>query len=108
MNNIVNTSAPIGYLATPPLHALAIMEPALLHAALVEAAPARPTAVESRGRVPVSTYRLQLQRDFTFRDAAALVPYLAELGVSDCYCSPCLQARPGSQHGYDITDHTRL
>jgi (1->4)-alpha-D-glucan 1-alpha-D-glucosylmutase len=64
--------------------------------------------LRERLRIPVSTYRLQLHRGFTFRDAAALVPYLAQLGVTDCYCSPYLQARPGSLHGYDITDHTRL
>ncbi|HEV2148044.1 MAG TPA: malto-oligosyltrehalose synthase [Longimicrobiaceae bacterium] len=60
------------------------------------------------GRVPLSTYRLQFNHLFTFRDAAELVPYLAELGVSDLYASPYLQARPGSLHGYDITDHNRL
>src|SRR5947208_2717276 len=57
------------------------------------------------GRVPRATYRLQLHRGFTFRDAAAVAPYLAELGVSDVYTSPILQARPGSTHGYDVTDH---
>ncbi len=60
------------------------------------------------GRVPVSTYRLQLNHSFTFRDAAGVVPYLAELGVSDLYASPYLQARPGSMHGYDITNHESL
>jgi (1->4)-alpha-D-glucan 1-alpha-D-glucosylmutase len=59
-------------------------------------------------RVPVSTYRLQFQRAFTFRDAAAVVPYLARLGITDCYASPYLMARPGSLHGYDICDHNRL
>jgi (1->4)-alpha-D-glucan 1-alpha-D-glucosylmutase len=49
-----------------------------------------------------------MHRGFTFRDAAALVPYLSQLGVTDCYCSPYMQARPGSLHGYDITDHGRL
>jgi len=59
-------------------------------------------------RVPVSTYRLQLNRDFTFADARDLVPYLVELGVSELYCSPILAAQPGSSHGYDIVDHRRL
>jgi (1->4)-alpha-D-glucan 1-alpha-D-glucosylmutase len=59
-------------------------------------------------RVPRATYRLQMHHDFTFRHAAAIVPYLAELGVSDLYASPYLLARPGSLHGYDIVDHTRL
>jgi (1->4)-alpha-D-glucan 1-alpha-D-glucosylmutase len=59
-------------------------------------------------RIPRATYRLQLNRDFTFRDAAAIVPYLARLGVSHVYCSPYLKARSGSTHGYDITDHNAL
>ena len=59
-------------------------------------------------RFPLSTYRLQLHRDFTFADAAALVPYLHRLGVSHCYASPLLKARPGSSHGYDIVDHGQL
>ncbi|MDQ4105648.1 MAG: malto-oligosyltrehalose synthase [Actinomycetota bacterium] len=59
-------------------------------------------------RVPRATYRLQLNKDFTFADATDLVPYLAELGISDLYASPYMQARPGSTHGYDITDHNAL
>ncbi|ADH85186.1 malto-oligosyltrehalose synthase [Desulfurivibrio alkaliphilus] len=59
-------------------------------------------------RFPLSTYRLQFHRDFTFADAAALVPYLHRLGVSHCYASPLLKARPGSSHGYDIVDHGQL
>jgi (1->4)-alpha-D-glucan 1-alpha-D-glucosylmutase len=46
--------------------------------------------------------------DFGFPDAAAVVPYLHQLGISDLYASPCLQASPGSEHGYDISDHNRL
>jgi (1->4)-alpha-D-glucan 1-alpha-D-glucosylmutase len=56
-------------------------------------------------RRPVSTYRLQLHAGFRFRDAEAIVPYLDELGISDCYFSPYLHARPGSLHGYDVFDH---
>ena len=59
-------------------------------------------------RRPVSTYRLQFSRHFRFADAEALLPYLHELGVTDCYSSPHLKAAPGSSHGYDICDHTRL
>ena len=44
-------------------------------------------------RVPVATYRVQLGRDFTFDDAAALVPYLRALGISDCYTSPFFDKR---------------
>jgi len=58
--------------------------------------------------IPRATYRVQLHREFTFRDAQAIVPYLAALGVSHLYTSPFLKARPGSRHGYDIIDHTAL
>lgn len=58
--------------------------------------------------IPRATYRLQLNREFTFRQAAAIVPYLAALGVSHVYCSPYLRARSGSLHGYDIVDHQSL
>ncbi|MBW3569721.1 MAG: malto-oligosyltrehalose synthase [Gemmatimonadetes bacterium] len=58
--------------------------------------------------MPTATYRIQFNAGFTFRDATDLVPYLAELGVSDLYASPYLQARPGSLHGYDIVDHGQL
>ncbi|MGO1391632.1 alpha-amylase family glycosyl hydrolase, partial [Brachybacterium alimentarium] len=75
---------------------------------------ARPTASGRNGAgsmarsVPTSTYRLQLHADFTADDAAALVPYLARLGVGHVFCSPVLQAAPGSTHGYDVVDHTRI
>ena len=55
-----------------------------------------------------ATYRLQFHRGFTFRNAIKLVPYLAELGVSHIYASPIMEARPGSTHGYDIVNHSRL
>ena len=57
---------------------------------------------------PLSTYRLQFNSSFTFSQAAELIPYLAELGISHCYASPYLRARPGSMHGYDIIDHHHL
>ncbi|MBI2834775.1 MAG: malto-oligosyltrehalose synthase [Acidobacteria bacterium] len=57
---------------------------------------------------PVTTYRLQFDRGFGFADARHLVPYLAELGVTECYCSPYLKANPGSRHGYDICEHGSL
>ncbi|MBI3263751.1 MAG: malto-oligosyltrehalose synthase [Acidobacteria bacterium] len=59
-------------------------------------------------RLPTSTYRLQLHAGFTLRDAAGLVSYLQALGISDCYLSPIMTARPGSQHGYDVVDHTQI
>src|SRR5437763_10689513 len=55
-----------------------------------------------------ATYRLQFHKGFTFRDAEALVPYLARLGISHVYASPLMEARPGSTHGYDIVNHNRL
>jgi (1->4)-alpha-D-glucan 1-alpha-D-glucosylmutase len=58
-----------------------------------------------RSTIPLATYRLQLNHDFTFSQATSIVPYLANLGISHCYISPCLKARPGSMHGYDIVDH---
>src|SRR5579864_3520339 len=57
---------------------------------------------------PESTYRLQFHAGFKFKDAAAVVPYLAKLGVSHVYASPYLKAAPGSTHGYDVIDHCRL
>jgi (1->4)-alpha-D-glucan 1-alpha-D-glucosylmutase len=65
-------------------------------------------ALAERRRFPESTYRLQFNATFTFAQARDLVPYLSDLGVSDCYASPYLMARPGSLHGYDISDHNRL
>ncbi len=62
----------------------------------------------TKDRIPLSTYRLQFNRDFTFAQATEIVPYLAALGVSHCYASPYLRARPGSTHGYDIIDHNKL
>jgi (1->4)-alpha-D-glucan 1-alpha-D-glucosylmutase len=59
-------------------------------------------------RIPVSTYRLQFNSSFRFADACALVPYLHQLGVTDIYASPLLQAKSGSPHGYDVTDPSRL
>lgn len=70
--------------------------------------PVRPGRAAGGAVIPRVTYRLQLHREFTFAQAAALVPYLAELGVSHVYCSPFLRARPGSRHGYDIVDHSAL
>ncbi len=55
--------------------------------------------------MPHATYRLQLSAAFTLDDAADLVPYLADLGVSHVFCSPILRATDGSTHGYDVVDH---
>lgn len=58
--------------------------------------------------IPIATYRLQLTADFNFDAAAAVVPYLAALGVTHLYASPFMKAAEGSTHGYDIVDHTKL
>ena len=58
--------------------------------------------------VPIATYRLQLTADFNFDAAAAVVPYLKNLGISHVYASPFMKARKGSTHGYDIVDHTKF
>jgi len=57
---------------------------------------------------PRASYRVQLRDDFGFAAAAGIVDYLAELGVSHLYSSPCLQAVPGSTHGYDVVDPERV
>ena len=59
-------------------------------------------------RVPLSTYRVQIHAGFTLRDALDLVPYLRQLGISHLYLSPVFEATPGSTHGYDVTDPTRV
>jgi (1->4)-alpha-D-glucan 1-alpha-D-glucosylmutase len=58
--------------------------------------------------VPTATYRIQLAPGFGFDRAAALVPYLKQLGISHLYASPFLKARSGSTHGYDVIDHNSL
>ena len=55
-------------------------------------------------QTPVSTYRLQLHKGFTFQSAREAVPYLAALGVDALYLSPIFKAVPGSTHGYDVVD----
>jgi len=91
------------------------------HAGLQEAinvlSKARPTVSEDESAalspappavLPQSTYRFQFNKDFTYKMAEKLVAYLAKLGISHCYASPLLKARPGSMHGYDIISHKEL
>jgi (1->4)-alpha-D-glucan 1-alpha-D-glucosylmutase len=61
-----------------------------------------------QARIPGSTYRLQFNEGFTFARARSLADYFAELGITDCYSSPILRARPGSPHGYDVIDHSQV
>ena len=62
----------------------------------------------SIARIPVATYRLQFNARFRFVDARDIAGYLSDLGISDCYASSYLKAVPGSLHGYDVADPTRL
>lgn len=64
--------------------------------------------MSGRLRIPLATYRLQLNKDFRFNDARSLVSYLSRLGISDIYASPIFKTRKGSSHGYDVTDPTTL
>jgi (1->4)-alpha-D-glucan 1-alpha-D-glucosylmutase len=55
-----------------------------------------------------ATYRLQLNKEFGFQDARAIVTYLDELGISHAYASPYMKAEPGSMHGYNLVDPKTL
>ncbi|MEX0761614.1 MAG: malto-oligosyltrehalose synthase [Dehalococcoidia bacterium] len=57
---------------------------------------------------PLATYRIQVTPDFKFGDVRAVLGYLSDLGISDLYTSPLFEAKPGSQHGYDVTDPGRI
>jgi len=59
-------------------------------------------------RIPCSTYRLQFNKQFRFKDAKKIVPYLHDLGITDVYSSPYFMAKAGSLHGYDIVDPNSL
>jgi (1->4)-alpha-D-glucan 1-alpha-D-glucosylmutase len=59
-------------------------------------------------RVPLATYRLQFNKNFTFKNAVGILDYLRELGITDIYASPILTSRHGSGHGYDVTNPNRL
>src|ERR1035441_8087935 len=70
--------------------------------------PASEPAAGTRLLPPRATYRIQFNSGFSLRQAAELVPYLHELGVSHLYASPLLKAMPGSTHGYDVCDFGQL
>ncbi|MBX9790747.1 MAG: malto-oligosyltrehalose synthase [Pirellulales bacterium] len=75
----------------------------------LESPAAELAAAALRRRVdPGATYRLQLHAQFDFDRAAAIAPYLRALGVTHVYASPILQARAGSEHGYDVCDHDQI
>ena len=58
--------------------------------------------------IPTATYRLQFNPQFGFQDAAQIISYLADLGISHIYASPIFKARKGSPHGYDGVDPNQL
>ncbi|MBG6236149.1 malto-oligosyltrehalose synthase/4-alpha-glucanotransferase [Pedobacter sp. CAN_A7] len=57
---------------------------------------------------PISTYRIQFNKDFNFKDFEDIIPYLHTLGVKTIYASPIFAAVPGSNHGYDGIDPNRI
>ena len=57
---------------------------------------------------PISTYRIQFHKEFTFKDFEKIIPYLKKLGVSTIYASPVFESTPGSTHGYDGLNPTRI
>ena len=58
--------------------------------------------------LPLSTYRIQFNKDFTFEQLHNILDYLEALGVTTIYAAPILQAAPGSMHGYDVVDPHRI
>jgi (1->4)-alpha-D-glucan 1-alpha-D-glucosylmutase len=94
-------SARRGSRMKPPLRMKSKSRPSSTVAAVAE-------EILARRRIPVATYRLQFGPNLTFRDAAALVPYLSDLGVTDCYASPLFKTCSKHSHGYDICDHSQL
>jgi (1->4)-alpha-D-glucan 1-alpha-D-glucosylmutase len=65
-------------------------------------------AARKKQQRALSTYRIQFNAGFRFREALEIVPYLHALGITHCYSSPILKARTGSTHGYDITNHNEI
>ena len=57
---------------------------------------------------PVSTYRIQFHKDFSFDDFEVILPYLKRLGINTVYASPIFEATPGSTHGYDSVNPHRI
>src|SRR5690606_21067390 len=63
-------------------------------------------AAVTPGPAPASTYRLQVSPRFTLDDAAATADYIRSLGADWLYLSPLLASHEGSDHGYDVVDHS--
>lgn len=54
--------------------------------------------------IPSATYRVQLNKDYTFEQLQEIIDYLQQLGISTIYASPITTSSPGSLHGYDVSD----
>lgn len=67
-----------------------------------------PEPAAARSRVPVASYRVQLSAEQGFDHVIGLLDHLVGLGISHVYLSPVTEAVPGSGHGYDVVDHTRV
>jgi (1->4)-alpha-D-glucan 1-alpha-D-glucosylmutase len=89
-----------------PVGAASLDVPAIHEAPILSIA--REPQPASAAEIPRATYRVQLNKSFTFKDVTAIVPYLSALGISHVYCSPYFKARAGSVHGYDVVDHNQL
>lgn len=59
-------------------------------------------------KIPLATYRLQFNTQFTFLDAEKIVEYFKKLGISDIYASPVFKSKNGSIHGYDVVDPLQI
>ncbi len=59
-------------------------------------------------RTPASTYRLQIRESFDLNAAATIAGYVHGLGADWLYLSPLLTAEEGSDHGYDVVDHSLI
>ena len=57
---------------------------------------------------PISTYRFQFQKGFTFHDLEKIIPYIQRLGAGTIYASPIFEATPGSVHGYDSVNPHKI
>lgn len=53
---------------------------------------------------PVSTYRIQFNQSYSFKNFKEDLEYFILLGPGSIYASPVFEAAPGSMHGYDVTN----
>jgi (1->4)-alpha-D-glucan 1-alpha-D-glucosylmutase len=58
--------------------------------------------------IPLTTYRIQFNKDFNFRNAIDIMDYISGLGADTIYASPIWHARKGSMHGYDVVEPAEI